>query len=133
MGANHVINYNQNDILSEVKALTNGKGVDVVVDHVAGKFFKPALESLKPNGRYGNCGVTDGYEVSLQMGLIFTKQISIHGVFMGTNTDMDRIVTLLNRGKLKAIIEKSFPLKKAGTAHERLTKRKVFGKILLTI
>ena len=98
MGANHVINYNQNDILSEVKALTNGKGVDVVVDHVAGKFFKPALESLKPNGRYGNCGVTDGYEVSLQMGLIFTKQISIHGVFMGTNTDMDRIVTLLNRG-----------------------------------
>lgn len=133
LGADHVINYNQNDILSEVKALTNGKGVDVVVDHVAGKFFKPALESLKPNGRYGNCGVTDGYEVSLQMGLIFTKQISIHGVFMGTNTDMDRIVTLLNRGKLKAIIEKSFPLKKAGTAHERLTKRKVFGKILLTI
>ena len=71
--------------------------------------------------------------MSLQMGLIFTKQISIHGIFMGTNTDMHQIVTLLNRGKLKAIIEKNFPLKNAGAAHERLDKRKVFGKIVLTI
>ena len=46
---------------------------------------------------------------------------------------MHQIVTLLNRGKLKAIIEKSFPLEKAGAAHERPTKRKVFGKIILTI
>ena len=133
LGADYVINYSQDDILGEVKNFTQGKGVDVVVDHVAGKFFKPALQSLKPHGRYGNCGVTDGYQVSLQMGLIFTKQISIHGIFMGTNTDMHQIVTLLNRGKLKAIIEKNFPLKNAGAAHERLDKRKVFGKIVLTI
>ena len=56
IGADEVINYTHEDIAERVKELTGGEGVDVVVDHVGAEFFQAAYNSLKPGGRYGNCG-----------------------------------------------------------------------------
>ena len=74
LGADRVIVYSKEDIKSRVKEFTNGRGVDVVVDHVGSDFWPAASASLAPGGRYGICGVTSGYTAELQMGcLLYTS------------------------------------------------------------
>ena len=98
LGADEVINYKEEDIAERVKALTGGQGVDLVLDHVGAEFFTAAFNSLRPGGRYTICGATTGLRAELHLGLLFTKQIEIYGGFMGSNEDMEEIVTMLNRG-----------------------------------
>ena len=73
LGADEVVNYTREDIAKRVKELTGGRGVDVVVDHVGADFWPAASRSLAAGGRYGICGVTTGYRVELQMGLLFLR------------------------------------------------------------
>ena len=133
LGADHVINYTSEDITSRVKELTGGHGVDVVVDHVGAKFFESAYNSLKRGGRYGNCGVTTGYETQLQLGTLFTKQLRVFGVFMGSRRDMGQIVEMLNQGKIKPVIHGAFPLEQAAEAHAVMDSRSFFGKLILNV
>ena len=99
MGADEVINYAEENLAQRVSEITGGKGVDVVVDHVGAEFFQAALGSLKPGGRYGICGVTSGYRAELHMGLMFTRHLTVFGVYMGSKEDMRQIVEMLNRGE----------------------------------
>ena len=133
LGADHVINYTSEDVTSRVKELTGGHGADVVVDHVGAKFFQGAYNSLKRGGRYGVCGVTTGYETQLQLGTLFTKQLRVFGVFMGSRGDMGQIVEMLNRGKIMPVIHGAFPLEQAAEAHAVMESRSFFGKLLLNI
>ncbi len=133
LGADHVINYTSEDVTSRVKELTGGHGADVVVDHVGAKFFQGAYNSLKRGGRYGVCGVTTGYETQLQLGTLFTKQLRVFGVFMGSRGDMGQIVEMLNRGKIMPVIHGAFPLEHAAEAHTVMESRSFFGKLLLNI
>ena len=133
LGADHVINYTSEDVTSRVKELTGGHGADVVVDHVGAKFFQGAYNSLKRGGRYGVCGVTTGYEIQLQLGTLFTKQLRVFGVFMGSRGDMGQIVEMLNRGKIMPVIHGAFPLEHAAEAHAVMESRSFFGKLLLNI
>ena len=131
LGADAVINYTEEDITQRVKELTGGDGVDVVVDHVGAEHFQPAYNSLKPGGRYGNCGVTTGYRAELHMGLMFTRQLTVFGVFMGSKEDMRQIVEMLDRGKIKPSIHQTFPLEHAADAHNMMDERNFFGKLVL--
>lgn len=132
LGADHVINYKKEDIHKRVLELTNGRGVDVVVDHVGADFFENAYKSLRPGGRYGICGVTSGYKANLQLGTLFSKQLGIHGVFMGSKKDMEQIVEKLNDGKIQPTIHQVFNLEQAQLAHKIMEERKFFGKLILT-
>ncbi len=131
LGADEVINYTDEDITQRVKEITGGEGVDMVVDHVGADFFEAAYNSLKPGGKYGNCGVTTGYRAELQMGTMFTKQLTVFGVFMGSKEDMREIVEMLNRGKIKPAIHQVFPLEQAADAHRMMEERSFFGKLVL--
>ena len=132
LGADEVINYQESDIAESVKALTNGQGVDLLVDHVGADFFKAAFSSLKQGGRYTICGATTGLRTELHLGILFSKQIEIYGGFMGTNQDMKEIVAMLNKGVINPVIHKVFPLKEAKLAHKEMEDANFFGKILLT-
>ena len=132
LGADYVINYKNEDIHKQVLELTDGRGVDVVVDHVGSEFFENAYQSLRPGGRYGICGVTSGYRANLQMGTLFSKQLGIHGVFMGSKKDMEQIVDNLNDGKIQPTIHQVFKLEQAEFAHRMMEERKFFGKLVLT-
>ena len=132
LGADHVINYTVEDIAQRVKELTDGMGVDAVVDHVGAEFFEAAFNSLKPGGRYGICGVTTGYKVQLHMGALFTKELQVFGVQMGSREDMQQIVEMLSQGKIKPVIHQAFPLKQAAEAHRVMEERSFFGKLVLT-
>jgi len=131
LGADHVINYTTEDILQRVKELTDGQGVDVVVDHVGAQFFEAAYNSLRRGGRYGVCGVTTGYQAPLQMGTLFTKGLRVFGVYMGSKEDMRQIVAMLNQGKIKPVIHQVFPLEQAAEAHRIMEARSFFGKLVL--
>ena len=132
LGADEVINYNEEDITERVKALTDGKGVDAVVDHVGADFFSRAFSSLRPGGRYGICGATTGLRTELHLGLLFSRQIQIFGVFMGTKEDMQEITALLNRGTIRPVVHEVFPLAEAAAAHRAMEETNFFGKLLLT-
>ena len=131
LGADDVIDYTTEDIVQRVKEITGGQGVDVVVDHLGTEFFEAAFNSLRPGGRYGNCGVTTGYKADLHLGAFFTRQLKMYGVFMGSKADMDQIVQMLDRGKIEPAIHQVFPLEKAADAHRVMDELSFFGKLVL--
>ena len=131
LGADEVINYTQEDVSQRVREMTGGTGVDVVVDHVGAEFFQAAYGSLKAGGRYGICGVTTGHRAELHMGLLFTRHLTVFGVYMGSKEDMREIVEMLNRGKIRPSIHQVLPLEQAADAHRMMEDRTFFGKLIL--
>jgi NADPH:quinone reductase-like Zn-dependent oxidoreductase len=106
--------------------------VDCVVDHVGADFFGPAFASLRSGGRYGICGATTGLRTELHLGLLFSQQKEIYGAFMGNKEDMREIVELLNKGVVKPVIDRTFPLAEAAAAHQYMDETSFFGKLILT-
>ena len=130
LGADEVINYNEEDITERVRALTDG-GADMVVDHVGADFFGKAFSALKPGGRYGICGATTGLRTELHLGLLFSRQIEVFGAFMGSKEDMRQIVATLNAGAFTPVVDRVFPLEEAANAHRAMEETNFFGKLLL--
>ena len=133
IGADEVIVYTEEDVEERVKALTGGRGVDMVLDHVGAEFYDKAFASLALGGRYGVCGVTTGYRAQLHMGLLFSKQLTLFGVMMGTREDFRHVVDAARRGLITSVISHTFPLERAAEAHQAMEDRAAFGKILLTV
>ena len=133
LGADAVINYNEEDITERARSLTGGRGVDVVLDHVGADFFPKAFSSLRPGGRYGICGATTGLRTELHLGLLFSQQKQIYGAYMGTKEDMRQITAVLNRGVVSPAIDRTFPLAQAADAHRAMEQTNFFGKLLLTV
>ncbi|MAF38761.1 MAG: alcohol dehydrogenase [Chloroflexi bacterium] len=132
LGADVVINYNEEDIRERVRAITGRAGVDCVVDHVGADFFGPAFASLRNGGRYGICGATTGLRTELHLGQLFSQRKEIYGVFMGTKEDMREIVEMLNRGAVKPVVDRTFLLSEAAAAHTYMDETSFFGKLILT-
>ncbi|MQG26053.1 MAG: zinc-binding dehydrogenase [SAR202 cluster bacterium] len=131
IGADHVINYKEESIRDRIKEITNGSGVDFVLDHVGADFFKDAFYSLKPGGRYGICGATTGLRAELHLGLLFSKQIDVFGAFMGSKKDMIEITQTLNKGYINPSIHQTFPLANTAEAHKMMEETNFFGKIII--
>jgi len=132
LGADVVINYKEEDIRDRVREITGRAGVDCVVDHVGADFFAAAFGSLRNGGRYGICGATTGLRTEVHLGQLFSQRKEIYGVFMGTKEDMREIVDMLNRGLVKPVVDRTFPLAEAAAAHKYMDETSFFGKLILT-
>ena len=133
LGANETINYNSEDFAQRVKALTDGEGADVVFDHVGAAVWQKNFDSIRKGGRFVNCGVTSGYKAELHMGQMFTKQVTLFGSFMGNRSEMLDVVRLINQGKLRGVVDRTFALEDARKAHEAMEGRDLFGKLVLLV
>ncbi len=131
LGADYVINYNAEDITQRVREITDGAGVDLLVDHVGADVWAHGFRALRPGGRYCICGATSGLRAELHLGLLFSRQIEIYGGYMGSREDMRQIVSGLNRGIVRPAIHQVYPLAEAAEAHRAMEAANFFGKLLL--
>ncbi len=133
LGADHTINYREKDFVEETKRITNGRGVDVVFEHIGGETFTRSLDTLRKTGRLSICGITAGDQGQFNILHLFAKQLTIHGSYMGSMNEMKTVIRLAEEGKIKPVIDKVFPLQEAQEAHKRMLDRENFGKIILKI
>ena len=118
--------------MGEVKSLTNGKGIDVVFEHVGQETWNISMKSLARGGRVVTCGATTGFKANLNLTHLFFKQQSILGSTMGSISSFDSALTLLNEGKIKPVIDRIFPISEIQSAHEYLESSMQFGKVVLS-
>ena len=133
LGADEVINHHKQDIAEEIKRLTNRRGVDVVVEHVGEATWAKSVRSLARGGRLVTCGATTGGEAGVDLRALFSKHLSILGSYMGTKAELLRAAELLFAGRLKPVIDRTFPLAEAAAAQQRLEESGQFGKIVLEV
>jgi len=122
----------EQDWSKAVYLATNKNGADVIVDNV-GTTFPLSLRALRKGGRLLTVGNSGAPRFEIDNRYIFAKHISIIGSTMSTRADFDEVMDLVSAGKLKPVIDKSFPLKDAAAAQDRLWRGENFGKITLGI
>jgi NADPH:quinone reductase-like Zn-dependent oxidoreductase len=133
LGAEATVNHASGDVGATVKELTDGAGVDVVVEHVGEATWKTSLQVVRVGGRIAVCGATTGPNPPAQLHRIWWKQLTIVGSTMGTRGDFEAVYELVKSGRARPAIDKVFPLADARAAHERMEAGEQFGKIVLTI
>ena len=131
LGADEVINHSRQSVSEEVKRLTAKRGVDVVFEHVGAAVWEDCFESLATYGRLVTCGTTSGPEVKLDLQVLYGRQRSILGSFMGGKGELMDALKLIGQRRLKAVIDSAFPLQDAAEAQKKMESRNFFGKILL--
>jgi len=142
LGADAVIDYARQDFEKEVKALTGGRGVDAIVDFVGGDYLNRNLRSLAPGGTLVQVGILSGKSSSeIQLNLLLHNHLRLVGTVMKSR-DIDEkramvrrfaenMLPLFDLGKLRPVIDSTFPLKRAQEAHRRMEAGGIFGKIVL--
>ncbi len=140
-GADDVINYAGEDLRERIKALTNGKGPDVIYDAVGGPYTEPALRSIAWRGRLLVVGFAAGDIPRIPLNLTLLKGCAIVGVFWGefSRREPAKFAESIRQlgawhaeGKLKPHISQTFPLERAADALNLMAARKVTGKVVLT-
>lgn len=141
LGADETINYSTGDLRERIRALTGGRGVDVVYDPVGGAFTEPALRSMAWNGRYLVIGFTSGEIPRPPLNLALLKGCSIVGVFYGGFAQaqperydalMQELLGWLAAGRIAPRITGRYPLEEAAKALRLMADRQATGKIILT-
>ncbi len=131
LGADHVIDYTRNDFAAEIRDRTGKRGVDVVVDHVAGESWSDSLASLAKGGTLVTCGATAGGQPHTDVNRIFWNQLSVIGSTMATPGEVDDVLSLVWDGTFEPKIRAVVPMSEAARAHEKLENREGFGKVVL--
>ena len=141
-GADHLINYTQEDLRARIKEITQEKGVDVVYDPVGGTWADAALRSMAWKGRYLVVGFTTGEIPQFPANLPLLKGCSIVGVFWGNFAEREpqksmqnfgELLAWIKSGKIKQHIHKIYSLEEAPAALQDLMDRKVRGKAVIKV
>ena len=139
-GADHLINYQEQDLRTAIKELTGGKGVDVVYDPVGGDAFDACSRAMARNGRLLVIGFASGKIPQLPVNMTLVKEYSVIGVFWGNFTQAEPKVYAQNltelfgwyqQGKVKVVTDAELPLAETTTALNKLMHRQVKGKLVL--
>jgi NADPH:quinone reductase-like Zn-dependent oxidoreductase len=128
-----VIDHHEQDIAEEIAKLTNRRGVDVVIEHVGDATWKQAIRSLARGGRLVTCGATTGFAGAIDLRVLFTRQLTIMGSYMGTKGELLRAARFFFDGALHPVLDQTFPLAEASAAQRRLERSGHFGKIVLEV
>ncbi|MBI2728767.1 MAG: NADPH:quinone oxidoreductase family protein [Polaromonas sp.] len=140
IGADATINYSKENLRDSIKALTDGKGPDVIYDPVGGDFSEPAFRSIAWRGRHLVIGFASGPTPSIPLNLPLLKGASIVGVFWGgfakqepkaNAAMMQELATWYGQGKIKPVIDSTMPMADLKAAYAHMGSRGVKGKLVM--
>jgi len=133
LGAEQVFDHYSVDFSKEVRRLTDGRGADIVVEHVGEATWDRSVRALATGGRLVTCGATSGFAASLDLRHLFARQLSLLGCYMGRFAELDSAAQLLFDGRVTPVIDEVFPLERAADAQRRLENKGQFGKVVLQV
>jgi NADPH2:quinone reductase len=131
LAAHHVIDRLEQGLTEEVRRITDGGGVDVILDSVGEALWSDCLRCLGPNGRLVVYGATTGPGVKLGLAHVFWKQLQVIGSTMASRREFEEVMGLVAGGTLKPVVHEVLPLEQIRAAHEALERGEVFGKLVL--
>lgn len=131
LGAHHVFDSHADDLAQQVRAATERKGADIVIEHIGGRMFEAGVAALARDGRLVTCGATIGSKVALDINVLFGKHLSLMGSWMGRRAELVEVMKHVSSGALQPVVDRVLPLAQARAAHEALEAGEVFGKIVL--
>jgi putative PIG3 family NAD(P)H quinone oxidoreductase len=143
LGADHAINYKAEDFVERVKALTGGKGAELVLDMVAGDYTQRNLDCLGADGRLVTIAVLGGAKATINMAGLMVRRQTITGSTLRARPDgfkallaqeiAQTVWPLVDAGGLRPAMDETFPLAAAAAAHERMEAGEHIGKIVLEV
>jgi len=133
LGADEGVNYTQADWTKAVRDWTGKRGVDVVLDDVGTATWAGSIRSLASGGRLVTCGGTTGPIVETDIRIVFWRQLRIIGSTMANRREFREVMAQLFAGRLKAIVDRTFPLAETAAALSLLQKGEQFGKLVITV
>jgi NADPH:quinone reductase-like Zn-dependent oxidoreductase len=131
LGADEVVVSADGVFGEDVRKLTGGRGVDLVVELVGSPTFHGSLRSLAPGGRIAVIGELHGKPVELNLGLLIIKEFELHGVQSANRAELQEVLQFMHDNAIKPAIWKRLPLEAAAEAHRQLAGREVIGRLLL--
>ena len=142
LGASHAINYKTQDFVAEIQRITNGRGVDVVLDMVAGDYVAREVECLAEDGRLVIIALQGGVKSSFNAGLVLRRRLTITGSTLRPRSVefkaaiaqslRSRVWPLIEQGKVRPVIYQTFDAGDAAAAHALMESNQHTGKIVLT-
>jgi NADPH2:quinone reductase len=131
LGADHTIDYTERDLNDAIRNHTDGRGVDVVFDSIGGETYKEAIRSLVRGGRLVTIGATAGDADEAMLHHVFWKQLEVVGATGCTQGEFEDMLRAVFDGDVRPVVDEVIPLEDIPRAHERLSNRDVFGKIVV--
>jgi NADPH:quinone reductase len=138
LGLDHGVNYSDPDWVANVRAITGGRGVDLVVDSVGGKVLQGSVASLRYRGRAITVGSAGRDFQPFDVSVLGMANQSLTGVFLGAEIATERaqrmiagLVDDVGAGRLQVVVDRTYPLAEAAEAHEYLESRQAVGRVVL--
>jgi NADPH:quinone reductase len=143
LGADHAINYKNQDFAEAIKTITQGRGVDVILDMVGGDYIEKNIRSLADDGRLVNIAYLNGSTATIDFMRVMMKRLTLTGSTLrarstefkaGIAAQVEReLLPLIAKGEIKILLDSTFPLASAAAAHTRMESSQHIGKIVLKI
>ncbi len=143
LGAARAINYREEDFVAAIKELTGGRGVDLILDIVGGDYLDRNLRALAFDGRLVQIGLMAGAPASIDLRRILGRRLTLTGSLLRPRTVAEKgaiaaalhreVWPLLESGRVKPIVYRTFPLREAAEAHRLMESSEHIGKIVLTL
>ncbi|ASK87237.1 NAD(P)H-quinone oxidoreductase [Sphingorhabdus sp. SMR4y] len=143
IGADHAINYKSQDFVEEIKKITDGQGVEIVLDMVAGDYVARNLKCLKQDGRHVTIAVQGGVQATINMAQVMMNRLTLTGSTLRPQSAERKALMAdeiyryvwpdVAAGKLKPVMDECFPLAEAARAHAHMEAGDHIGKIVLKV
>ena len=143
LGVHHVIDYQSQSFAAEIKEITQGKGVNVILDHIGAHYLQDNMKSLSVSGRMVLIGVTSGIKAELNLALMMVKRQQIIGSVLRSRSVEEKaeiikaftaqVLPLFANKTIVPLVSKVFPLEHAADAHRMMESSEHFGKIALSV
>ncbi|WP_374282396.1 NAD(P)H-quinone oxidoreductase [Novosphingobium sp.] len=143
IGADHAIDYKATDFVEEVARITGGKGVQLVLDMVAGDYVPRNLKCLAEDGRHVTIAVQGGLQATINMAQVMSRRLTLTGSTLRPRSNEFKALLaqeiarlawpLVESGQLRPVMDQAFPLAEAAAAHARMEAGSHIGKIVLQV